>query len=84
MPENSYWSGGAVGPEQLAMNAMGILYGHGVRVGLEDYLWLDKTRKQPATNRRMVERIIELAKLLGREAATPEEVRKALRLPSYG
>jgi uncharacterized protein (DUF849 family) len=84
LPADSYWSGGSVGPAQLAMNTMGILFGNGVRVGLEDYLWLDTERKQLASNILMVERIVELAGLLGREVATPMEVRAALRLPSYG
>lgn len=85
LPADSYWVGGGVGADQLTMNTMGLLYGHGMRVGLEDYLWLDRKRRQAATNADMVRRTIELAELLGRRVATSREVRTALALPcSYG
>jgi 3-keto-5-aminohexanoate cleavage enzyme len=80
LPPNSFWSGGAVGAAQLAMNAMGILFGHGARLGLEDYLWLDAERTQLATNLEMVQRGTALAATFNKRVATSREVRVALGL----
>lgn len=82
-PPDSFWIGGGVGADQLAMNTMGMLYGNGVRVGLEDYLWLDQERRQPASNLQLVQRVRALADVLGKKFATPLEVRKALGLKMY-
>jgi uncharacterized protein (DUF849 family) len=59
---------------------MGLLYGNGVRVGLEDNLWLDAGRAQPADNPALVRRAMAMAALFGRQAASPAEVRAALGL----
>lgn len=82
LPPDSLWSGGGIGAAQLPMNTLGILYGHGVRVGLEDTLWLDRERQRPARNADLVERVRGLAETLGRRIATPGEVRLALGLCS--
>jgi 3-keto-5-aminohexanoate cleavage enzyme len=83
LPANSLWCGGGIGGEQLAMNTMGMLYGNGVRVGLEDYLWLDKERNHLASNLGMVQRVTKLAELLGKKIATPQEVRRVLGLDPH-
>jgi uncharacterized protein (DUF849 family) len=62
------------------MNAMGILFGHGARLGLEDYLWLDAERTQLATNLEMVQRGTALAATFNKRVATSREVRVALGL----
>lgn len=80
LPPNSIWTGGGVGAAQLAMNAMGILFGQGARIGLEDYLWLDPERQQLATNAAMVQRCTALAATFNKRVATPQEVRSALDL----
>lgn len=80
LPPNSYWTGGGVGSAQLAMNTMGLLYGHGVRVGLEDCLWLDMERTKLASNVEMVQRIRDLAEVFGKRIASSQEVRIALDL----
>ncbi|MRR15253.1 MAG: 3-keto-5-aminohexanoate cleavage protein [Deltaproteobacteria bacterium] len=80
LPPDSYWTGGGIGTCQLRMNALGLLYGHGVRVGLEDSLWFDETREVLATNQMLVQRVRELAGILGKRIASPGEVRKALGL----
>lgn len=80
LPPGSIWTGGGVGPAQLAMNTMGMLFGHGARVGLEDYLWLDSERRRLATNPEMVRRCKELATTFGKHIASPHEVRLALDL----
>lgn len=82
LPAAACWTGGGVGAAQLPMNTMGILFGNGVRVGLEDTLWMDRARLQPASNVRLLERIRDLAGLLGKTIASPGEVRVALGLNS--
>ena len=52
--------------------------GH-VRVGLEDAVYLGKG-ELAKSNAQFVKRIVELAKILGREVATPDEAREILGL----
>ena len=53
--------------------------GH-VRVGFEDNLYLEKG-VLAKSNGEMVEKAVKLAKLLGREIATPAEAREIFSLP---
>jgi len=73
------WSSIGIGKYSLPLAATAIAMGGHVRVGLED------NNKMPdgslATNESMCKYIAELAKLMGRELATPEEARKILSLP---
>ena len=75
-----YWSVGGVGDCQLRMNIEGMLNGGGVRVGLEDNIYYDVGRTKLATNLELVSRIIDIAKHIGLEIATPNEVRETLGL----
>lgn len=81
LPEQSVWCLGGIGATQLSMNSLGLAMGHGVRVGLEDNLWLDAARTGLASNLELVKRIAALAKLLGRPPATPAQTREYLGLP---
>ncbi len=54
---------GGIGSSQLQVNAIAIAAGYGVRVGLEDNIWFDKGRKQPATNLALLQRIHQLLAL---------------------
>lgn len=79
MPEGSTFTVSGVGRSQLAMNTMAILLGGHVRVGFEDNVYISKG--VPAkSNAEFVERIVRIAKELGREIATPEEARQILGL----
>ena len=80
LPEGSIWSVGAVGDYQLKMNSIAIAAGGGVRVGLEDNIWYDAERTRLATNRDLVERIVYIAKAMGREPFSPREARGLLKL----
>jgi len=81
LPAGSVWTGAGFGEHQLPMNVLGLLYGHGARVGLEDTLWLDAGRRTLATNEILVERVAGLAATFGRRVASPAEVRAILGLP---
>ena len=78
LPEDSLWSVGGVGNSQLPMNAMAIITGGGVRVGLEDNIWYDEERTRLASNRDLIERVLTIAKAMGREPYTAKEARKVI------
>jgi 3-keto-5-aminohexanoate cleavage enzyme len=54
--------------------------GH-VRVGFEDNIYISKGVKA-RSNAELVEKIVRLARELGREIATPNDVRRILHLPN--
>lgn len=79
LPEDTTWCVAGIGRQQLRANTMGLLFGDGVRVGLEDNLYIDEN-KSPATNAALIRRITEIGRLLGLRPATPSEVRARLGL----
>lgn len=81
LPEQTIVSFAGIGRHQLTGNLLGLLYGHGVRVGLEDNLWYDDKRTVPASNRQLVERIKRLADELERPLIPRERLRARLGLP---
>ena len=80
LPEDSLWSVGGIGDSQLKMNAMGIVAGGGVRIGIEDNIYFDGDRTCLASNADLVRRIIVIAKAMGRTPYTHQEARKVLGL----
>jgi 3-keto-5-aminohexanoate cleavage enzyme len=58
---------------------MAILTGCNVRTGLEDNVFYHKG-KLATSNAQLVERVVRLAKELGRDIATPDEARTLLRI----
>ena len=59
------------------MAAAGIMMGGNVRVGFEDNIYLERGRKAKS-NAELVEKVVALAKLLGREAGQPDEAARVL------
>lgn len=80
LPPGSTWTVTGVGKAQLTMAVHAIVMGGHVRVGLEDNIWY--TKGIPATNPMLVQRIVRLARELGREVADPDEAREILSLTS--
>jgi len=80
LPADSIWSVGGIGESQLRMNAIGIVDGGGVRVGLEDNIWFDNERTKLASNKELVARIVEIAKVMGRVPYSHREARTLLGL----
>jgi uncharacterized protein (DUF849 family) len=80
LPENSYWSLGGIGAEQLKMNVTGIVFGGGIRIGLEDNLHFDDDRKQLASNMDLLKRITRIAREIGAQPYSPAEARQILGL----
>jgi uncharacterized protein (DUF849 family) len=80
LPPGAVWAATGVGRFQAEVNGLALAMGGGVRVGLEDNLWLDDDRSRLATNEALVERAVAIALALGRSIAAPGEVRAALGL----
>lgn len=79
LPRDSLFSTIGIGSHQLPLCALSIVLGGHVRVGLEDSLYYARGRKA-AGNGELVERVVRLAELVGREVATPEVARRMLGL----
>jgi 3-oxoadipate:acetyl-CoA acetyltransferase len=80
LPRGATWSGAGIGRFQFFVNSLAIAMGGHVRVGLEDNLWLDPHKEQPASNLALVERLVALARASGRTVATPAEARALIGL----
>jgi 3-keto-5-aminohexanoate cleavage enzyme len=51
-----------------------------VRVGIEDSIYFNYPKEELATNVRLVERVVRVAKEVNRDIATPRETRELLGL----
>jgi 3-keto-5-aminohexanoate cleavage enzyme len=81
LPKDSIWSVCALSRWEIPMATAAILLGGHVRVGLEDNLYIQKG-VLAKSNAELVEKIIRIAKEVGREIATPDEARRILKLKS--
>ncbi len=78
IPPNSTWSATGIGNSAIPCATASIIMGGHVRVGLEDSLFMPDGSL--ATNPKLVEKVVKIAKEIGREIATPDEARKILSL----
>jgi 3-keto-5-aminohexanoate cleavage enzyme len=69
-----------LGRFQLPANGLGLLLADGVRVGLEDNLWMDAQRTRPASNALLVQRVVAAAGLFDRTLMPRLQVRTRLGL----
>ncbi len=79
LPENSTYSVCGVGPNQFKANMTSVVNGGHMRVGLEDNTKMPDGELAKGSWEQ-VEWCVEVAKLAGREVATPDEARKILSL----
>ena len=77
VPAGSTWTATGLGKNAWHIAAAAISMGGHVRVGFEDNLYLEKG-VLAQSNGQMVEKVVQLAKLLGREIASPAEAREIL------
>ncbi|MDQ1240640.1 MAG: hypothetical protein QG577_2826 [Thermodesulfobacteriota bacterium] len=77
--DNFTWSVIGVGAAEINLSTMAIHMGGHVRVGLEDNIYIGKG-KLAKSNAELVEKIVKLAGMLGREVASPNEARTILGL----
>jgi uncharacterized protein (DUF849 family) len=80
LPDQSLWSAGGVGNAQLTMNAMALLAGGGIRVGIEDNIWFNEKRTTLASNADLLKRIKNIAKTFELEPFSLNEARLKLGL----
>ena len=66
-----------MGAHQLPLTTMSILMGGHVRVGFEDNLYYRKD-ELAKTNAQLVDRVVRIARELGREIASPTQAREML------
>lgn len=79
LPPQSMFAVIGVGPFQIPMNAMGIMLGGHVRVGMEDNLYFKKGEKVK-NNAQLVTRVRQMAETMNREVATVAQAREMLGL----
>jgi 3-keto-5-aminohexanoate cleavage enzyme len=81
IPAGSTWTVAGIGRRQTAMATLAIAMGGHVRVGFEDNIFYRKGELADS-NARFVERVVRIAREVGREPATIAEARRILRLPA--
>ena len=79
LPPGATWTGCAIGRDEFKIAAASIAMGGHVRVGFEDNLYIEKG-VLAKSNGELVEKAVKIAKLLGREIATPDEAREILSI----
>ena len=79
IPADSTWTATGIGKNAWGIAAATIAMGGHVRVGFEDNVYMSKG-VVAKSNGEMVERVVQMAKLLNREVATPAEAREILGL----
>lgn len=78
LPSQSVWCAGGIGKAQLKSNILGMLFGHGVRIGLEDNIWWNDDRTELASNGRLIGRVLSVADMIGKKPYSHDSVRKIL------
>jgi 3-keto-5-aminohexanoate cleavage enzyme len=79
LPENSTWQVRAVGRHHLRTTMLAIMLGGNARTGLEDTLFY-RGNELATSSAQLVERMVRLAREIGREPATVQEARTILGL----
>ena len=76
---NYRWSIIAAGAQIFPIGAQAIILGGNVRVGMEDNIYISRG-VLAKSNAELVEKMVRIARELGREIASPEEARCILNL----
>ena len=79
IPAGCTWTATGIGKTAWDIAAATIAMGGHVRVGFEDNVYMSKG-VLAKSNGEMVERVVQMAKLMNREVATPAEARQILGL----
>jgi uncharacterized protein (DUF849 family) len=79
LPHDAIWAGFGIGATSFYMAALVAIMGGNVRIGFEDTHYIDKGRLA-TSNRQLVEKVVSILRLLGKEPATPDEARRLLKL----
>lgn len=79
LPPGALWAGFGISRMQFPMVAQAVVLGGHVRVGLEDNLYIEHNVLAP-DNAALVERAVQIIRLLGEEVASPSDARRILGL----
>lgn len=79
MPQDATYTVAGIGRFEFSLAAAAIIDGGHVRVGFEDNVFISKG-VLAKSNGELVEKVVRMAKELGREIATPAEARQILGL----
>ena len=79
IPAGSTWTATGIGRHAFTLAAPAIVMGGNVRVGFEDNLYLERG-VLAKSNGELVDKVVRMAKLLGRQIATSDEAREILSL----
>jgi len=80
LPAYLIWAATGVGRFAFKTQCLSLSMGGHVRVGLEDGIYMDEYKRELATNEKLILRMRKVAEAIGREIATPGEVRSILNL----
>jgi uncharacterized protein (DUF849 family) len=78
LPDEAIVTIGGLGRFQFESNLLGMVFTQGVRVGLEDNIYLDYEKKQLATNQELISRALSQAHLLGYNLFSRKDARKII------
>ncbi len=79
IPAGSTWTATGIGRNAFTLAAPTIVMGGNVRVGFEDNLYIERG-VLAKSNGELVDKVVRMAKLLGRSVATSDEAREILGL----
>jgi uncharacterized protein (DUF849 family) len=80
LPDGAIWAATGIGQYQFEVNCWAVALGGNVRVGLEDWLWMDQEKDIPATNVTLVKRLVKIGKLLNRNPMKPAQLRELWKI----
>jgi uncharacterized protein (DUF849 family) len=78
-PEGVLWSGAGIGSFQAQSQAFSLACGGGVRTGIEDNIYLDKSNLVLARNEDLVLRVHKMGETLNRHVMPPNEFKDLLK-----
>jgi uncharacterized protein (DUF849 family) len=80
LPAGAQWAAFGISASEFPMAAQAVILGGHVRVGMEDNIYMARGVLAPS-NAALVERAVEIIRVLGAEVATAGEARQILGLP---
>ena len=83
IPQGATWQGIGAGPFCFRVAMASAIFGGHIRVGLEDTIYINPATKEKSRgNWDQVEKAVQIARMVGRDPASPAEAREILTLPS--
>jgi len=79
LPTGAHWTAMAISRNQAPITTMALILGGGVRVGFEDNVYLYKG-ELATSNAQFVNRVVNIAKEIGRDVASIDEAREIVGL----